>query len=142
MNEHDWNECLETSSSLRVTPDKAKARSLVDTALGRNVFLQGIELKEENVNYIFEGYYSSVLEFLHALLLLDGYKVGNHLCAGYFFRDILQKENLFRFFDDCRIKRNSLLYYGRKMDFATGKDTIHKTKRLIQEIQLLIKEKQ
>jgi len=142
VNEDDWNECLETSSSLRVTPDKAKARSLVDTALGRNTFLQGIELKEENVNYIFEGYYSSALEFLHALLVLNGYKVGNHLCAGYFLRDIVQRDDLFRLFDNCRIRRNSLIYYGRKMDFETGKDTIVKTKRLIQELQKSIAEKQ
>lgn len=79
-NESSWKECLETCSSLRITPDKPKAKSLIETAKGRVQFLTEIEIKENNANYIYENYYSSVLEILHALLLLKGYKVGNHIC--------------------------------------------------------------
>lgn len=36
MNEESsWEECIETCSSLKVTPDKFKAKSLIDTAIGR-----------------------------------------------------------------------------------------------------------
>jgi uncharacterized protein (UPF0332 family) len=137
--ESTWEECIESSSSISISSDKAKARSLLDTANGRNKFLEGNKVKEDNANYIFEGYYSSALEMLRALLLLHGYKVENHICLGYYLRDILNKNNLYRLFDDCRYKRNSLIYYGRKMEFKTAKFTIDKCKNLIKELDEIVK---
>ena len=71
-----------------------------------------------------------------------GYKVNNHICLGYFLRDKLDKKSLFRLFDDCRYKRNSLMYYGRKMDFETAKSAIKKCEQLMDELLLLIDKKQ
>lgn len=136
--ESTWEECLESSVSLKVTPNKAKVMSLIDTATGRVQFLTETNIKESNANYIFESYYSSVLELMHALVLLHGYKVGNHICLGYYLRDILQKQDIFKLFDDCRFKRNSLVYYGRKMDFETAKLGIEKSKQLIAELNNLL----
>ena len=102
MRESNWNECIEFNSSLKVSPDKAKAKSLIETAEGRNKFLKENTVKEDNASYIFEGYYSSVMECLHALVILEGYKVNNHICLGYYLRDVLTRQNLFRLFDDCR----------------------------------------
>ena len=133
-------EYFDSTSSLKISHDPAKARSLVDTAKGRIEFLKSTSLAENNANYIFEGYYSSALEMLHALVLQEGYKVSNHLCLGYYLRDVLEKDHLFMVFDDCRYKRNSLVYYGRKMDFETAKIAIEKCLRLIKEIDLLLKE--
>ncbi len=139
MKESTWLECLENYASLKITPDKAKAKSLIDTAKGRNLFLDEHDRTEDNANYLFEGYYSSVLELLHALVLSKGYKVENHICLGYYLRDVLRREDLFRLFDDCRIKRNFLVYYGRKMDFATAKAAVERIKRLIGEVVALMK---
>ena len=137
--ESTWEECIDSSSSISVSPDKAKVRSLLDTAAGRNKFLDGNKIMEDSANYIFEGYYSSALEMLHALLLLHGYKVGNHICLGYYLRDKLHKNDLFRLFDDCRFKRNSLVYYGRKMEFKTAKLAIEKCRNLIKEFDKILK---
>ena len=139
--ESTWGECIDSNSSLSITPDKYKSQSLIDTAKGRLQFLAEIEIKESNANYLFENYYSSVLELMHALVLLQGYKVSNHICLGYYLRDILQKENIFRLFDDCRTKRNSLVYYGKKMDFETAKQGLEKSKRLIAELNNMLKPK-
>lgn len=68
MKESMWTECLETGSSMTVSPDREKAKSLLDTAMGRNAYLRENALKESNASYIFEGYYSSILELLHARL--------------------------------------------------------------------------
>ncbi|MEK6937959.1 MAG: hypothetical protein AABX04_02850 [Nanoarchaeota archaeon] len=137
-NETDWEECLETSSSVRVSPNPAKARSLIDTAMGRIVFLSENQIKENNANYLLESYYSSVIELLHALVVLEGYSVGNHICLGYYLRDIMDKPELYRLFDDCRIKRNGLVYYGRRMDFDTAKIGIEKCQKLIKELNVLL----
>jgi uncharacterized protein (UPF0332 family) len=139
MKASTWNECFEANSSLKISPDKPKARSLIDTAQGRMDYLKEHIVKPENANYIFEGYYSSALEYLHALLLLEGYKSENHFCLGFYLRDVLKREDLFRIFDDCRFKRNSLVYYGRKMDFETAKEAIKKCIKLMDELFALLK---
>jgi len=134
MNEHTWNDCLETNTTTTITPDIAKTRSLIDTANGRIDYLRETPTNEKNANYLFEGYYSSALELLHALLTKQGYKVANHICLGLYIRDTLNDQNLFRIFDDCRYKRNALIYYGKKMDYDTAQQAIQKTKTLIQKI--------
>ena len=141
MKEGSWEECVESVISVKVSPDRARARSLVETAKARIEFVKGNAVKEENANFIFEAYYSSALEMLHSILVLDGFKVDNHVCAGYYLRDVLKKEALFRIFDDCRFKRNSLIYYGKKADFATAKETILKANKLIWELSLIFEEK-
>lgn len=133
MKEASWDDCLNSNSSVKITPDKGKAKSLIETAEDRIKF-SNKDLNENTVNYIFEDYYSSVLEMLHALVILEGYKVDNHICLGYYLRDILKRNDLFRLFDDCRFKRNSLVYYGKRMDFKTAKNAIENAKRLFKEL--------
>ena len=141
MKESNWEECLETNSSLEISPARAKARSLIETAQGRNDFLKNHEINENNASYIFEGYYSSALEILHSLVLIEGYKISNHICLGYYLRDVLKREDLFRIFDSCRFKRNSLIYYGKRMDLDTAKKAIKDCLGLIKEIEKIVKTK-
>lgn len=138
MKEGNWEECLENDCSLEVTPNKPKARFLIETADGRIKYVRENQLKESNANYIFENYYSSVLELAHALTLLAGFKVNNHICLGYYLRDVIKNDSLFRLFDDCRFKRNSLIYYGKSMDFEVAKGAIKKCETLISELKLLV----
>ena len=51
----------------------------------------------------------------------------------------MKNQELFRLFDDCRFKRNSLIYYGRKMEFDIAKSSIEKCKKLIEELNKIIK---
>lgn len=141
MKESSWSECLNYSSAIKITPDKEKAESLVETARDRIEFSLR-KLSEKNANYVFEGYYSSILEMMHAIVVLDGYKISNHICLGFYIRDALKNDELFRLFDDCRYKRNSLVYYGKRMDFETAKDSIEKAKRLFRELKTIIDKKQ
>jgi len=41
-----WEECLESNSAISVTPDRGKAKSLIDTAEGRNEFLDKNKIEE------------------------------------------------------------------------------------------------
>ncbi|RMF55928.1 hypothetical protein D6745_00775, partial [Candidatus Woesearchaeota archaeon] len=92
-----------------------------------------------NCNFVFEDYYTSLLELLQAIAFLNGYNILNHLCIGFYLRDILKREDLFIIFDDLRYKRNSLTYYGTKMDYNTAKQSIDKCKTLIKELKEIIK---
>ena len=140
MKESSWGECLDYNSAIKITPDKEKSASLIEIAEDR-IISSLRELNEKNANYVFEDYYSSILELLHALVLLDGYKVNNHICLGYYLRDVLKNDEMFRLFDDCRFKRNSLVYYGKRMDIETAKDAIEKAKKLMNKLKSIIYEK-
>ena len=120
MKQKDWNDCLEFGKSFKITPDIERAKSLLETAEER-IAQAAKEIKEGNVNFVFEDYYSSIIEIIHGIVSVDGYKVLDHVCLGNYLKDALKREDLFIIFDDLRFKRNALTYYGKKMDFETGK---------------------
>lgn len=136
MKEASWNECIENNSAVKVSPDTARANSLIEIAKDRIKLTK--ESNERDCNFIFEDYYTSLLELLQALTIKKGYKVLNHLCIGFYLKDVLKREDLFRIFDDVRYKRNTLTYYGKRMDYETCKDAIKKCKNLIKEIEALL----
>jgi uncharacterized protein (UPF0332 family) len=134
----DWKECKDKFISVKITPDKQKAKSLIETSKERIETISR-EFNEKSANYIFEDYYTSILELLQAINLLKGYNVKNHICLGFYLRDILNREDLYKIYDDLRFKRNSLVYYGKRMEFSISKDAINKSKLLIKELNSLIK---
>ncbi|MBW2982907.1 hypothetical protein KY327_01235, partial [Candidatus Woesearchaeota archaeon] len=85
-------------------------------------------------NYLFEGYYTTVLEHLHARLAEKGLKVRNHLCLAHYLRDVENKPRLARTFDDCRQKRNKLQYYGKAMEPAVAEQAIAACKTLLEAL--------
>ena len=86
-------------------------------------------MNEKNCNFIFEDYYTSLLELLQAVTFKKGFNILNHLCLGYYLRDILKRGDLYVIFDDLRYKRNALTYYGSRMDYETAKQAIEKCKK-------------
>jgi uncharacterized protein (UPF0332 family) len=138
MKEASFGDCLSLKKAIRITPDIEKAKSLREVAVER-IKASSRELTEQNANFVFEDYYSSILELVHCLTLIDGYNISNHICLGYYLRDVLKRDELFRAYDDLRYKRNSLTYYGKKMDFETAKSAITRSKTLFRELQALIK---
>lgn len=134
MKESNWNDCLINNSVKTITPDIKRAESLIETAKERIILIK--EINEKNCNFVFEDYYTSLLELLQAIAFKKGFNVLNHVCLGFYLRDHLKREDLFILFDDLRYKRNSLTYYGKRMDFATAKQAIEKCKRIIKELQM------
>ncbi len=133
MKEASWSDCLQSNSAINVSPDKERAKSLIETSEERINIIK--EINEKNCNFVFEDYYTSLLELLQALIIKKGYKILNHLCLGYYLRDVLKREDLFRIFDDLRYKRNSLTYYGIRMGFEVAKDSIEKCEKLMKELK-------
>src|SRR3989344_7967538 len=133
MREASWNDCIETNSVKKVSPDIERANSLIETSEERINIIK--EVNKKNCNFVFEDYYISLLELLQALVVKKGYNILNHLCLGYYLRDVLERDDLYRAFDDARYKRNSLTYYGNRMDFETAQQSIEKCKKIIKEIK-------
>jgi len=137
MKESNWQDCLNNQSARIVKPDIKRAKSLIETADERINLIK--EINEKNCNFVFEDYYTSILELLQAIAFIKGFNISNHVCLGFYLREILKREDLYFIFDDLRYKRNSLTYYSNKMDFETAKQAIEKSKRLINEIKKLVK---
>ena len=135
MKEADWNDCLKKYSARNITPDIERARSLIITAKHRIGLIK--DINNENCNFVFEDYYTSLLEILQAMTFNKGFNILNHLCLGYYIRDILNRQDLYEIFDDLRYKRNSLTYYGKMMDFDIAKSAIKICKKMIKEIENL-----
>ena len=132
MKETNWNDCLFNKSARAVTPDIKRSESLIETAKERIILIK--EINEKNCNFVFEDYYTSILELLQALTFKKGFNILNHVCLGYYLRDFLKRDDLYILFDDIRYKRNSLTYYGSRMDYETAKQAIEKCKKIIKEI--------
>lgn len=136
MKESNWEDCLFNNSAKNITPNTERANSLIETAKERISLIK--EINEKNCNFVFEDYYTSALELLQAKSFLEGYNILNHVCLGFYLRDLLKREDLFNLFDDLRYKRNSLTYYGNRMDFETAKQAVEKCKKLIKEIKEIL----
>ncbi|MFT4343615.1 MAG: hypothetical protein ACMXYE_02600 [Candidatus Woesearchaeota archaeon] len=132
MKENKWEDCLLTGSTRKITPDNQRANSLKETAKDRIDLIK--EINEKNCNFVFEDYYTSLIEILQANAFTKGFNILNHICLGYFLKEILKKERLARIFNDLRYKRNSLTYYGNKMDFETAKEAIKNAKKILNEL--------
>ena len=133
MKESNWNDCLENSSVRKVSIDENRAKSLTETAKERINLIR--EITEKNCNFVFEDYYTSLMELLQASAFSKGLNISNHICMGFYLKDLLQREDLFIIFDDLRYKRNSLTYYGSRMDFETAKQSIENCKKIIKELK-------
>ncbi|MBS3065773.1 hypothetical protein J4229_01880 [Candidatus Pacearchaeota archaeon] len=133
MKETNWNDCLINKSAKTISPDIRRAKSLMETAKERISLIK--EVGKKNCNFVFEDYYTSLLELLQATAFKKGYNIMNHICLGFYLKEVLKREELYISFDDLRFKRNSLTYYGSKMDFETAKQAIEKCKKLIKELQ-------
>jgi len=137
MKETSWHECLIENSARKIVPDKERANSLIETANERISLID--KITEKNCNFVFEDYYTSLLEILQAIIFKKGFNVSNHICLGYYLRDVLKRDDLYRKFDDLRYKRNSLTYYGRRMDFEICEQAIENCKNLIKELNNFVK---
>jgi len=134
MKEANWNDCLFNNLVKTITPDTRRADSLKETANERISLVK--EVNKKNCNFVFEDYYTSLIELIQAMAFKAGFNILNHVCLGYYLRDILKKKDLYVVFDDLRYKRNSLTYYGSKMDYETAKQAVEKCKKIIRELKI------
>jgi hypothetical protein len=132
MKEANWKECIENSTVRKITPDLERAKSLEETAKDRISLIK--EINPKNCNFVFEDYYTSLLEILEAQAFKKGFNVLNHICIGYFLKSVLNRNDLYFLFDDLRYKRNSLTYYGNRMEFEIAIQAIKNCKKIIKEI--------
>ncbi len=126
----DWERAIEEGKVIKVSPNPERAKSLAATSSRLLKVIEKIELNKDNGFFILTNYYDVVLELMHALLYKRGYKVLDHLSAGYYIKDILNNAEFFHIFDKYRAIRNSIIYCGGSTDFETAQQGAKDLKRL------------
>jgi len=112
-----WQECLENKIVNKTFKNLELARSLFHTAVDRKNFIDGSDT-ENNERFIIEGYYEALMELMHSLISINGFKSYNHECSIEFLAEFYSKEfdkSEINFLHRLRMLRNLIKYEGRKI---------------------------
>lgn len=112
----DWQTCTIRKLVKPVTPDKNLIKSLLTSADANLKVTQSITQSEESYSSIVILAYDSLRMLLEALALQKGYKIYNHECYTPFLKEILGNEDWSEKFNTIRLIRNSINYYGRRLN--------------------------
>ena len=126
----NWNTCLRQKEAKVIKPDLEMATSLEKTSANKAFSSQLLELKEETVASKISLQYDSVRELLEAIALRHGFKIYNHVCYTGFLKEILKENDLAEEFDELRIIRNDINYYGKEVSVIEAKEVLKRLEHL------------
>ena len=126
----NWNTCLRQKEAKVIKPDLEMATSLEKTSANKAFSSQLLELKEETVASKISLQYDSVRELLEAIALRHGFKIYNHVCYTGFLKEILKETELAEEFDELRVIRNDINYYGKEVSVIEAKEVLKKLEEL------------
>lgn len=129
----NWNTCLRQREAKSIKPDLEMAASLEKTSANKAFSSQLLELKEETVASKISLHYDSVRELLEALALRKGFKIYNHICYTGFLKEILKETELAEEFDELRVIRNDINYYGKEVSVIEAKEVLKRLENLREE---------
>jgi hypothetical protein len=121
----DLDECFRKGLIKKTKIDEELVKSLIEMSNIKEITVKTATINEINVSAYVSLAYDSLREILEALCILKGYKVLSHICIGELLKDILEDFD-YEEFDRLRWIRNSINYYGEKVEFEQGKKVIQK----------------
>jgi uncharacterized protein (UPF0332 family) len=121
----DMNDCFKKGFIKKTSVDRELIHSLIEMADITEQAVESARIDEVNISVYVSLAYDSLRQVLEALCVLNGYKVISHICIGELLNQILDEFD-FDEFDRMRWIRNSINYYGEKVDFEQGKQLISK----------------
>jgi len=130
----EWNDCLKDGSVIKSEADKEKIQLLINASKRKIKFTNQHQINGENHEILFSVIYEGILELLHAFVMNDGYIINNHICIGYYLKEILMNKELFYIFDNCRKIRNDVIYDGQIISLELAKNGIKELNYLNEEI--------
>ena len=121
----DLNECFKKGFIKKTEVNVGLIKSLIEMSDVKELAVDTANINEKNISAYVSLAYDSLREILEALCISKGYKVLSHICIGELLKDII-KDFEYGQFDRLRYVRNSINYYGEKVDFIQGKQIIDK----------------
>lgn len=126
----NWKNCLQRQEAKRIKADKEMAASLEKTSMNKAFSSQLLALKQETAASKISLHYDSVRELLEAIALDQGFKIYNHTCYTGFLKEIMKEEELAEEFNELRIIRNEINYYGKEISLIEASEILHRLEHL------------
>jgi len=126
---------LNSGKAKKVMPNKIRASSLFKSSIQAIETAKEIPLTINTSKSILRELYEGLREYCEAIGYLHGYKFLDHESIGFFLRDILKEQSLFKKFDRYRKLRNGINYYGNDIEVETVKEAISEIPKLVRELE-------
>lgn len=126
---------LDSRKAKKVMPNKIRASSLFKSSIQAVETAKEISLTIKTSKTILRELYEGMREYCEAIGYLRGYKFLDHESVGFFLRDILKEQSLFKKFDRYRKLRNGINYYGEDINIETVKEAILEIPVLMKELE-------
>ena len=118
----------------KVMPNNIRASSLFKSSIQAIETAKLIQLNQNTLKSVLRELYEGLREYCEAIGYLKGYKFLDHESIGFFIRDILKEQSLFKRFDRYRKLRNGINYYGEDIDIETLKEAVIEIPIMIKEL--------
>ena len=109
-----------------------RAKSLFKSSEQAIKSASNMPLNEDNLKSIIRELYEGLRQFCEAIGFIKGYKFSSHEQVTIFIKDVLKENSLSMKFDNYRLLRNGINYYGDDVHLETVKEALI-------EIPLMIK---
>ena len=126
----DWNTCLRQREAKQTKLDTEMAASLEKTSANKALSSRLLVLKEETAASKISLSYDSVRELLEVIALRKGFKIYNHICYTGFLKEIMKEAERAEEFDELRIIRNDINYYGKEVSVLEAKSVLKRLDNL------------
>jgi hypothetical protein len=134
----DFQDCNKKKIVKEIDPDFNLIESLKKTSKNKKESELKLELNDITSNSKISLSYDSLRELLEALSLKNGYKIYNHECYTAFLKEILNKSEKAEEFDELRIIRNNINYYGKETTVDDAKQVLKRLRELREKILKLL----
>ena len=121
----DLSDCFKKGLIKQTKIDRELIKSLIEMSNIKESAVKTAQINEENIPAYVSLAYDALRELLEAFCVLKGYKILSHICIGAFLKKEIQEFD-YDSFDRLRWIRNSINYYGQKVELEQGKEIINK----------------
>jgi uncharacterized protein (UPF0332 family) len=121
----DIEDCIRKNLIRKSQIDSGLIKSLIEISNIKARTVKSIKIieSEQNVVAVLPLAYDSMRELCEALAISIGFKITSHVCLGILLKKHFNEFNITKF-DRFRYIRNSINYYGEKVDTEQGKEII------------------
>lgn len=123
----------------KVKVDKIRAKSIFESSFQAIKTAKLIPLNSLTSKSILRELYEGLREYCEALGYINGYKFLDHESIGFFLKDFLKEEELYKKFDRYRKLRNGINYYGESIDVETVKEALIQIPKMIDDLEVKFK---
>ncbi len=134
----EWQECNKQGYAKKVELDSGRIQDIIKSSNDRERTAKLLPVNETTKETVISLFYDTLRELLEALALKHNFKIYNHECYTSFLNNILKDEALALEFDSLRLLRNSINYYGKKIELTDSRLILLKLDKLIRKIKELL----